>query len=161
MINFFHFYCFNCSQIYQTTNWSMLIRGDLFAIDWTSQSLCGKPFLMQFLWTIFDHMVLLTSGQMISMASSEMRAKHSRACSSPCHNRVDFGVIFVTQLLLLCNLQLTRDSVSMIVLCRFKLASHVLCKVELLILCWIYHIPCDTAVITVHYHMEVDKLLES
>ncbi len=37
--------------------------------------------------------------------------------SSHRHNMVDFGITFVTQKLLLCNLQITRDSVSMVTLC--------------------------------------------
>jgi hypothetical protein len=34
-----------------------------------------------------------------------------------CHNMVDFRVTFVTQKSLLCTLQVTRDSVSMVALC--------------------------------------------
>jgi hypothetical protein len=33
------------------------------------------------------------------------------------HNMADFGITFVTQKSLLCNLQFTRDSVSMVALC--------------------------------------------
>ena len=37
--------------------------------------------------------------------------------SSHRHNMVDFGITFVTQKSLLCNLQITRDFVSMVALC--------------------------------------------
>ncbi len=80
-----------------------------------------------------EHMVSLTCQRMNSTTSSKLRTKHSRACSSPCHNMVDFGITFVTQKLLLCNLQLTRNFASMFAWCRFKLASHVLCDAGLLI----------------------------
>jgi hypothetical protein len=84
-----------------------------------------------------------------------------------CHIMVDFGIAFVTQKLLLCNLQITRDSVSMVALCdgvpftvlrTFFVTLHLPFVTLHVRFVGIYHIPHDNAIIIVHYHTEVDKL---
>ncbi len=112
-----------------------------------------------------EHMVSLTSRQMISTALSKLRAiqEHARvlALRSHRHNMVDFGITFVMQKSLLCNLQITRDSVSMVALCGGA-PFTVLCTFFVTLhlpFAWIYHIPCNIAIIIVRYHMEVDKLV--
>ena len=85
--------------------------------------------------------------------------------SSHRHNMVDFGITFVTQKSLLCNLQITRDFVSMVALCggapftvlrTFFVTLHLPFRDAARS---IYHVPRDIAIIIVRYHTEVDKLV--
>ncbi len=87
--------------------------------------------------------------------------------SSHHHNMVDFGITFVTQKSLHCNLQITRDSVSMIalcgrapftVLCTFFVTLHLPFVTLHVRFVGIYHIPHDIAIIIVRYHTKVDTL---
>jgi hypothetical protein len=81
--------------------------------------------------------------------------------SSHHHNMVDFGITFVTQKSLLCNLLVTRDSVSMVVLCSgapFTVLRTFFVTLHLPF-AWIYHVPRDIAIIIVRYHTKVDKLV--
>ena len=88
--------------------------------------------------------------------------------SSHRHNMVDFGIMFVTQKLLLCNLKITRDFVSMVALCggapftvlrTFFVMLHLIFVMLHVRFVGIYHVPRNIAIIIVGYHMEVDKLV--
>ncbi len=136
----------------------------LIDVDWGGHSLLFGPAKRHewnlFTWVILrtiEHMFLLTSRQMFSTALSKLRAKHF-------HNMMDFKITFVTQKFLLCNLQITRDSVSWSLYAAERLFmhdSHVFCEAApsiCLNCCCFCHVPHDIALITVRYHTEADKL---
>ncbi len=106
----------NCNQLSQMTNRSMLIGG-VVRCRLVQLNSTGETFSHALIrgrsstWSRWRpdewfRQLCRSWGQFEIMLESLHR-----------HNMVDLGIRFVTQISLLCNLQITRDSVSMVALC--------------------------------------------